>query len=84
MFLTVDSYTILNHLCSNFHAGNFCYVNVLFTCEGCNLSISFVETFPVTCGATSYYSKYSFSFPRPREETCSFWCLQSAMECFLS
>ena len=29
MFLTVDSYTFLNHLCSNFHAGNFCYVNVL-------------------------------------------------------
>jgi len=29
MFLIVDSYTIRNHLCSNFHAGNFCYVNVL-------------------------------------------------------
>lgn len=29
MFLLVDSDTVLNRLCSNFQAGNFCYVNVL-------------------------------------------------------
>jgi len=49
-------------------------VNVLLPVQAA-ISISFVETFPVTCGATSYYSKYSLSFPRPREETCSFWSL---------